>query len=270
MGKRSVRTRVRARVTAPDRSTRLRASTPPATLASQPRGAGIVARTWQSLRAQPRARQVGWAALGIVVVVAVIAAGVGLGGVLAHSRGAAGTAGTGAQASPTAHAASTATEVATPLNGPTLGGNPHTFDHVYDIPTTSGATTAVYDYTTPNGIQVRLVITSVQGIDGQPHVVLVTFGPPQGAAGWTREIADSIAPGFLPRDAVPQGIAQTPDGPDYLYTSRGLAATFPPGVFITDTSHTAVPPGTFDYLCSTSAALGGAIGLCVMQPGRHQ
>jgi hypothetical protein len=217
----------------------------------------------------PPARQLLWGAFAIGLAALVVFAGLGLSGVLGKARDTSSRAGHAA-AHTTSTAGATATPRALPLSGATLGGNPHQFDHIYDIPISSGIDTAVYQYTTTDGLDVRLVVTSVRGSDGQLHVVLVTFGPPQGSAGWTQATADTIAPSFLPPDAVPRGIAQTPDGPDYLYSSRRLAATFPPGVFTTDTRHKPVAPGMFDYICGTSTDLGGAIAVCVMQPGAHQ
>lgn len=172
---------------------------------------------------------------------------------------------------PTAPTATATPSGSSPLDGPTLGGNRFNFDSVYGYPTTGGGSSsgAIYDYTTRDGTPVELSIQTAAGSDGNLHVMFIDFGPQSGASGWDLATAQAVAHTYFPPDATAVRTTQASNGPDYVASSKALAATFPASDFTVNGGSQLVPPGTFDYQCFTTNSSGGQIGQCSMSPG-HQ
>lgn len=155
-------------------------------------------------------------------------------------------------------AEATATPTPIRVSGPHLGGPILDFVAVYGG---GNSPSPVYQWDIMrDGLPVQIMVSlshNGDSLDDQYRDVIIdisTIGG--GGTPWSAAQDAAIVASFLPSDAVHThdipGWAKL--GPDHIYTSQKLANSLAASVFQNSGSHT-LPPGTFDWQCSTSAPL---------------
>jgi hypothetical protein len=152
-------------------------------------------------------------------------------------------------------------DTSTPLplvSGPHLGGPILDFVSAYGGGNSPGP---VYQWNIMRaGIPVQIMVTlshNGDSVDDQYRAVIIDISTISGSGTpWTATQDAAIIRSFLPSDAV--NTRNIPGwgklGPDHLYTSQQLANSLTGSVFQNSGGHV-LPPGTFDWQCSTSAPL---------------
>jgi hypothetical protein len=109
--------------------------------------------------------------------------------------------------------------------------------------------------------------------DGQPHIYVENLQPtPSSGSSWNSSTASAIVAHFFTKDAHHVTDFQAPNGPDHVYRSSTLAATFTASDFIVVNGSGTVSPGTFDWQCVDTASNGRAgppYNLCELGIGQN-
>lgn len=165
--------------------------------------------------------------------------------------------------SPTATATTAIAVEDTPTPLPLVSG-PHLGGPILDFVTAYGggnSPSPVYQWDIMrDGIPVQIMVSLSQNgdsLDDQYRAMIIEITPVGGSGTpWTATQDAAIVRSFLPSDAV--HVRNIPGwgklGPDHIYTSQQLANSLTDSVFQNSGGHV-LPPGTFDWQCSTSAPL---------------
>lgn len=157
------------------------------------------------------------------------------------------------------------------VNGPYLGGTYSNFAAVFG-PADDGAST--WSDTVVAGQHVTLTIdTNSQSdtTDGAPRAYTLSVRPtPTAATTWNDAQAQAVLAHLFPPDGQYVKTMQSSNGPDHIYHSVDLAATFDASMFTNDAMTASVPPGNFDYQCKNSTYPNGtAYTICFVTVGQY-
>lgn len=149
---------------------------------------------------------------------------------------------------------------------PTLGGTKGDFQQQYGAATDSNGLT--YEITLAGqDVAIMLALDDAnQSLDGQPHIADLQVQA-KGGAQWSNTTANTIAKTFLPADATYQKTVTTNGVRDYVYYSKGMAATFTADQFTNNFGDVHVPPGTVNYSCQTVPPATNGYELCDISIG---
>jgi hypothetical protein len=162
-----------------------------------------------------------------------------------------------------------------PIQAPVLGGTVDDFSQSYGQPgDTPDSSIFVWGRVTIAGHRLSLWVAesgSQFTQDGNPHIYLVLLKAPTGTT-WNSAIQLQIMAAFLPPDATFVRKQNTRAGPERIYTSVDLAATFTSDVFTNNARTQAVPVGTLIEQCGNgvwppSPSPNGAANVCGLQVG---
>lgn len=150
-----------------------------------------------------------------------------------------------------------------PIHAAILGGTEQDFSDAWGSPQHSQGSQR--DYLALINDQFVIVDAALRdGTGGQRFWSLIIL-PSDTHVTWDQATAEAMAKALIPSDAVYQRDMQVSGfGPEHLYRSVSLAASFPARTFTNIDSGDAVPPGTFYVSCGNTYSTRGG---CTIQTG---